>query len=57
MASNSISVAALTDALIVMAVGMTLTRTIGLAGRAARLPEAAGAGTPAAAPVPDQARS
>ncbi|MGP0024870.1 MAG: hypothetical protein ACLPKE_16160 [Streptosporangiaceae bacterium] len=38
MASNAVTVDALTDALLLMALAMTLTRTLGLVGRAARLP-------------------
>jgi hypothetical protein len=38
MIGHNLSVAAVTDALILMAIGMLLTRTIGLAARAANLP-------------------
>jgi hypothetical protein len=37
MASNAVSVNALTDSLLLMAIAMTLTRTVGLAARAGRL--------------------
>ena len=37
-ASNAVTVDALTDGLLLMALAMTLTRTLGLVGRAARLP-------------------
>ena len=38
MASNAVTVGAVTDALLLMAIAMTLVRTLGLAARAARLP-------------------
>jgi hypothetical protein len=41
MSSHDVSVAAITDALLLMAIGMLLTRTLGLAIRAATLPKAA----------------
>jgi hypothetical protein len=37
MASNAITVNALTDSLLLMAIAMTLTRTLGLAIRAGRI--------------------
>ncbi len=40
MASNAVTVGAVTDALLLMAIAMTLVRTLGLAARAARLPRA-----------------
>lgn len=40
MVRNNVSAAAITDSLILMAVAMLLTRTLGLAGRAAALPAA-----------------
>jgi hypothetical protein len=43
---------AITDGLIFMAVAMILTRTAGLAARAAALPAAAAAGVPAATGMP-----
>jgi hypothetical protein len=45
MIAHQVSVAALTDTLIVMAVGMVMTRALGLAFRSARLPAAGSAVT------------
>ena len=50
LASNAVTVDALTDALLLMALAMTLPRTLGLVGRAARLP-ARPAATPHGVPT------
>jgi hypothetical protein len=52
MARNDVSVAAITDTLILMAVGMLLARTIGLAARAITLPQHAAVAVAPAGSVP-----